>query len=125
MLLVAAVVSITTVARMHVLALAMLSSATMAAGHAVAQWFELDLIGDELYKDRVFSMVGQANALRHDAAAGALLAVCPAPPRLGRVGTSLAIVFCCVTMCVAGLLLDVQSGRLRRVHARALRRWPS
>jgi O-antigen ligase len=107
LLFVAAVVAITTVPRGQVLALAILTSATVAAVYAVAQWLGLDLIWEELYKDRVFSTVGQANALATTLAAGTILALAlfPAAGRPQR-----AAIVGCVALCVAGLLLTFSRG---------------
>jgi O-antigen ligase len=62
-LFVAARWSISTAQRARVLAASLLASAGLAGLYAIAQWFRLDPIWDALFKDRVFSAVGQANAL--------------------------------------------------------------
>jgi len=49
--------------RARVLSATLIASATLSAIYAIAQWFSLDPIWDALFKDRVFSTVGQANAL--------------------------------------------------------------
>lgn len=60
---VAARFALTSAAHVRLLAGAILTSAVVAAVYALAQWFGLDLIWSELYKGRVFSTLGQANAL--------------------------------------------------------------
>jgi O-antigen ligase len=49
--------------QVRLLSAAILAAATAAAIYAVAQWVGLDPIWSSLYKERVFSTVGQANAL--------------------------------------------------------------
>jgi O-antigen ligase len=55
--------AVTTTRHVRLVAGAILIGAVIAAIYAFAQWFELDLIWSELYKGRVFSTLGQANAL--------------------------------------------------------------
>lgn len=49
--------------RVQMLATALLVGAVLAASYAAVQWLRVDPIWDRLYKGRVFSTVGQANAL--------------------------------------------------------------
>jgi putative inorganic carbon (HCO3(-)) transporter len=62
-LLVGARSSIVTVPRVQGLAMGLLVAATIAATYAIAQGLGVDPIWSALFKDRVFSTVGQANAL--------------------------------------------------------------
>ena len=55
--------AIVDVVRVRLLAVAVVVAASVAAMYAVVQWVGLDPIWDTLFKDRVFSTVGQANAL--------------------------------------------------------------
>ena len=73
LLFTAAGTSLTTLVRVRILALAILTSATVAALYALVQWLGFDPIWAELYKGRVFSTVGQANALATTLAAGAIM----------------------------------------------------
>jgi O-antigen ligase len=102
-----AVVALTTIGRFRILALAVLASSTIAAAYAIAQWFEIDLIWDVLYKDRVFSTVGQANALATTVAAGAIMALglLPVAGRARQVGIGGSVV-----LCVVGLVLTFSRG---------------
>jgi O-antigen ligase len=103
----AAAISLTTVPRVRILALAVLASSTVAAIYALAQWFGLDPIWSELYKGRVFSTVGQANALATTLAAGTIVALALAP-RSGRLQR--AAIVGCVALCVAGLVFTFSRG---------------
>jgi len=107
LLFAAAVVALTTIGRVRILGLAILTSSTVAATYAVAQWFEIDLIWDVLYKDRVFSTVGQANALATTVAAGAIMALglVPVTGRARQVAVG-----GCVGLCLAGLVLTFSRG---------------
>ena len=107
LLFIGAGTALTTLARVRILALAILASATVAALYALVQWFGFDPIWAELYKGRVFSTVGQANALATTLAGGAILAVALAPGT-GR-GQRLAIGGC-AALCVAALVFTFSRG---------------
>jgi O-antigen ligase len=107
LLFAAAAIALTTPIRIRILAVAMLASATVAAVYAVMQWFEIDPIWDVLYKGRVFSTVGQANALATTLAAGSIvaLAIAPITGRARRIAT-----IACAVLCVTGLVFTFSRG---------------
>jgi O-antigen ligase len=107
LLFTAAAVSLTTILRVRLLAVAVLTSATVAAAYALVQWFGFDPIWAELYKDRVFSTVGQANALATTLGAGvisasALLAITGRRRR--------AAIIASAALCIAALVLTFSRG---------------
>jgi O-antigen ligase len=102
-----AVIAITTTVRIRALAVAVLASTTGAAIYALVQWFSLDPIWAELYKDRVFSTVGQANALATTLAAGVVLAVTLA---VVRNRTARLAIAGCVGLCLAALVVTFSRG---------------
>jgi putative inorganic carbon (HCO3(-)) transporter len=106
LLLAVAAISVTTVARARILGLAILISSTVAGGYALVQWFGFDPIWADLYKGRVFSTVGQANALATTLAAGAIVGLSIEPAdRLRR-----AAVVGCIALSVAGLIVTFSRG---------------
>lgn len=107
LLFTAAAVSITTVGRVRVFVVAALASATVAALYALVQWFGFDPIWDELYKDRVFSTVGQANALATTLAGAVIVSagLASVPGRWRRV-----TVAGCAAFCLAALVLTFSRG---------------
>ena len=102
-----AVIALTTPVRIRVVAVAVLASSTGAAFYALVQWFSLDPIWVALYKDRVFSTVGQANALATTLAAGVVLGLALAVVR-GR-AARLAIAGC-IALCLAALVVTFSRG---------------
>jgi putative inorganic carbon (HCO3(-)) transporter len=102
-----AVVALTTPARVRVMAIAVLASSTAAAVYALVQWFSLDPIFAELYKGRVFSTVGQANALATTLAAGVVVSLALAV--VHRRAARLAIAGC-IVLCLAALVVTFSRG---------------
>ena len=106
-LFVAARFSIATVPRVQGLSMALLASATLVAAYAIAQGLGLDPIWNELFKDRVFSTVGQANALASVLGMAAVLALAlVAEPRRGIQ----ALVLIAVLVVAAALVLTFSRG---------------
>jgi putative inorganic carbon (HCO3(-)) transporter len=105
-LLTGALVSVSTEARARVLSIAILISSAVTAGYALVQWFGFDPIWAVLYKGRVFSTVGQANALATTLAAGAIVGLTLEPTdRLRR-----AAVIGGVALSVAALIVTFSRG---------------
>ena len=102
-----AVIALTTTVRVQITAVAVLASSTGAALYALAQWFSLDPIWVELYKDRVFSTVGQANALATTLAAGVVLGLSLAVVRSRAARLAIAG---SVALCLAALVVTFSRG---------------
>ena len=102
-----AVIALTTPVRIRVVAVAVLAGSTGAALYALVQWLSLDPIWVGLFKDRVFSTVGQANALATTLAAGVVLslALTVVHGRAARLATA-----CCVALCLAALVVTFSRG---------------
>jgi putative inorganic carbon (HCO3(-)) transporter len=106
-LFVAARLSLTSGARVQGVALGLLASATIAAIYAIAQGLSLDPIWSTLYKDRVFSTVGQANALASVLGMATLLSLALVAGRRRRVQ---AIVLIGALVTASGLVLTLSRG---------------
>lgn len=72
-LFVAARYALAEVNRVPILSAALIASAVVASLYGLAQWFGLDPIWSELWKDRIFSTMGQANMLAAFLAAALLM----------------------------------------------------
>jgi O-antigen ligase len=107
LLFIAAAASLTTFARVRIVALAILLSSTVAAVYALVQWLGFDPIWSDLYKGRVFSTVGQANALATTLATGAILGSALAPLLDGR---RRAATLGCASLCVVALVVTFSRG---------------
>jgi putative inorganic carbon (HCO3(-)) transporter len=81
-------------------------AATVAAAYALAQWLGVDPIWTELFKGRVFSTVGQANALASVLGMGALVSVALVP----RTGPARWATLASVTIIALSLLLTYSRG---------------
>jgi O-antigen ligase len=76
--------------QVRLVAIALILGSVVVAFYGLAQWFSLDPIWEDLYKDRIFSTVGQANALAATLATATVLAIALltniARPRLAALG---------------------------------------
>jgi O-antigen ligase len=99
--------ALATAGRVRVLSVAVLVAAVIAAVYALAQWFGLDLVWAELYKDRVFSTVGQANALAAILGAGLVLAIGLRP---GRSRATLIVLGAIAAVILWALILTFSRG---------------
>jgi O-antigen ligase len=106
-LFVAARISMVTVARTQVVATGLLVSATVAGLYAFAQATSLDPIWSGLYKDRVFSTMGQASNLAGILGMGTLVALALVA---GRRRFALALVLLAAFVTLSATILTLTRG---------------
>ena len=82
--------------QVQLVAVALVVGGVGVAIYGLAQWFGLDPIWQDLFKDRIFSTVGQANALAATLSTAAVMAIALRPgldrPSLATLGAALVLI---------------------------------